>query len=161
MFICKCILPYIYLSFSCVSQYACLNTGQRCVQDMGPRAEQVWVEKKSTHVLEKSNSISIWCMTVLTILLFIILQSLTEKSNKLERARSKLGNRATWLGIVAAGLKPEKNGSGISSSIPSPMFSASFLLTTAIWCSLCLDSHILRLHSVRRLFFDGGAHSSA
>ena len=101
-------------------------------------------------------------MTVLTILLFIILQSLTEQSNKLERARSKLGNRATWLGIVAAGLKPEKNGSGISSSIPSPMFSASFLLTTAaIWCSLCLDSHILRLHSVRRLFFDGGAHSSA
>ena len=65
-------------------------------------------------------------MTVLTILLFIILQSLAEQSNKLERARSKLGNRATWLGIVAAGLKPGKNGSGISSSIPSPMFSASF-----------------------------------
>jgi hypothetical protein len=47
-------------------------------------------------------------------------------SNQLERARSKLGNRATWLGIVAADLKPEKNGSGISSSIPSPIFSASF-----------------------------------
>ena len=53
MFICKCRFPYIFLSFSCVSQYACLNTGQRCVQDVGPRAEQVWVEKKSTHVLEE------------------------------------------------------------------------------------------------------------